>query len=353
MHNRLSTLLFLTVALSGPLAFAQTVTIGDDRSASPEPVSDSPPPSEAPSPSPELPTAIVIAPSSAPPPAAPVVNSSRYEFDMDAYGRAVAIFTPPFSAYVFGPAFGGGADVTGTLFIHPLLNDDAPRSLQPFLQRASSMTLSLSGSGIQTQVSPSPGVLPSYGTVGATFSVDTYVAGFVALAGSLGLQPAWAQSAGFGGTPSSLTLAVPMSTSVGLRANDTRIDAGYALSPSVGTYSPSWNTGFQYAGFLAWRTVIHRFVRLSGSAGLIPAGARLNVAIGVYTSRLFGITAGLGYRRGLLATSDMTAQDRLDADIGFTRWLTETVGLNVTFTMLWTAGRTLDNQLAFSLMVRP
>jgi hypothetical protein len=48
---------------------------------------------------------------------------------------------------------GGGLSLRGEFFVRPLVDDDSPLLLQPFLQRASTFSLQAGGSGSRTAYS--------------------------------------------------------------------------------------------------------------------------------------------------------------------------------------------------------
>jgi hypothetical protein len=197
----------------------------------------------------------------------------------------------------------GGNRARGSLgavsYLTPVVDDDSPRSLQPFLQRVSTVSASLGGGGFVTRA--------PFGSdngdrwVDASAGVDVYVSRYVALAASFAYEYDSAY-------PSGDTIhALSPTAGVGLRFGDVRIDASYSfIATSInGRFSPvEWGS----AG-LGVYAVIARTVVLNPYGRILGGGGTGGASIGFYPQRDLGFwVTGYGgrserYAQRLLATS--------------------------------------------------
>ena len=189
---------------------------------------------------------------------------------------------------------------SGSLFLsgflhHRLIDDDAPLSLQAYLQRTGSVEGTLSLNGFSTDA---PGyVEPFHGvTLGGSFAVDAYPTEVLTL---------WASAAffgsktggGYGGSGTEYLLP-RLELAPGLRFGDTRASVGYTWAPTVanGTYD---GRGLGEL-FLRITSVIGRRVSLSLLGALILSGARGSVSLAVFPTGRLGLGAGFEYAEGAI-----------------------------------------------------
>jgi hypothetical protein len=120
----------------------------------------------------------------------------------------------------------GSADVGALGYLTPVVDSSVARSLQPFLQRASSVYGRVSGGGFSTTYEAATGMhTRNYSYVEASAGVDAYLTSYFALTARLGY--------GYDVLHDKPTLEKGQSlfggAGVGLRFGDARIDAAYAF----------------------------------------------------------------------------------------------------------------------------
>ena len=223
-----------------------------------------------------------------------------------------------------------GARGLGTLqltrYFAPLVDDDAPWSLQPFLQRASVVYGSVSGGGFATRI-PTPGSAFTSTTrtdanVGARFGVDAYVTPAFALTGALG----YGYDVLHDGSSRVNQHAHGFSASggFGLRYLDVRFDVAYSFSASDadGSWSPlRWGTVLGSAYIVIDRRA---YVNLWGR--VLQSGGGGGVDLGLYPTQQLGLFASGYGERGELY-SDPPVFNRAFADAGLSYWFTSRVRL--------------------------
>jgi hypothetical protein len=219
-------------------------------------------------------------------------------------------------------------------YLAPILDDDAPRSLQPFLQRASRVYLGLTGAGFVTQL-PGPSAFVQSGTrsdanIGVGVGVDIYLTPVVALTAALGyandaLHDDFAML-------DQHTNAFSAGAGFGIRIRDVRIDVQYAFQALDvdGTWAPlRWGT-LQGNAFM----VFDRRVSLNLWGRGIEHGGEGGLDLGVYATQDLGFFVGGYGERGYLFASDMLA-NRYQAYGGLSYWFSARarLGLQYAFTL--------------------
>src|SRR5262249_39120293 len=113
-------------------------------------------------------------PAEEPPPPVPVRPPDRWELGASLSG---SIFTVSYDGYpdVHGNDASGGVSLTH--YLTPVVDDGAPRSLQPFLQRVSTISASIGGGGFVTR-NPDGGQDRTDSHFGASAGFDVYVTRF-------------------------------------------------------------------------------------------------------------------------------------------------------------------------------
>lgn len=238
---------------------------------------------------------------------------------------------------------GGGGAVRAALYLRPLANDDSSPSLQPFLQRATSFYLGVSGDGFGISYSAGGQTLArrDYAGAAAHVGADVY-AGRLAC---FGVRAGFAysslrdyDSSQMASAQATRTWFLPASLWVGLRLSDTLISASYAFAVRFDDQRrvdlPSWGTAE-----LGVRTVLERQVDLTFAAWLMTRGAGVSADIGHYVSPRLGLLAGLYYRYGVLFLEDREPRHDTGGSLGLVYWFTGRVGTVLYGSAHWTSAR--------------
>jgi hypothetical protein len=205
----------------------------------------------------------------------------------------------------------GDAAATLTRFLSPVVDDDAPRTLQPFLQRTSTVFASFDfgGTSASAEASPNRGT-PATNRIkliephgGPAIGADVYVIPEFALTGGLAYDydPITEAAAGQGGqfeTTVHIHRVTPHA-GVAARFGDTRIDLSYALELDAVANGDSpgqlWGTISLDA-----ITVIAKEVELRLGGQVFDAGAGASTQIDVFPTKdvdLFGGFFGYAGRK--------------------------------------------------------
>src|SRR5262249_22726850 len=143
----------------------------------------------------------------------------------------------------------GSGALCVSYFLKTVTDDSTPRSLQPFLQRASTLTVSAYVAGYDTAPMPD-GQNYHERQGGISIGLDMYVRRYLAVWGDVRMDAvtltsitAWRQSASSATSVEWSAFAVPLSAGVGLHLRDTRIDVAYKLTP-VMDFAGSWQAPF-------------------------------------------------------------------------------------------------------------
>lgn len=268
-----------------------------------------PPPSALPPPPPPG-----VPPPPAPPrneaPALPGVGPS-WELDAQASGSLYSLSYPGVSTSTSGNAASGSLSVTR--FLAPLVDDDAPRSLQPFLQRASSIYIGVGGGGFVTR-NPNAGQDRTDTNFDANAGLDIYLSRYFAVTGEL--------SYGFDvlhdvGVDQDSHL-FSGSAGFGLRFGDVLFDASYTFTADDvdGSFAPiRWGS----ATITAFCVFDRRFtLNIWGTA--LQDGGEGGLELGYYVTQDFGaFLGGLG-ARGQLYSEDVLV-NRYSGMAGLSYWV--------------------------------
>jgi hypothetical protein len=259
------------------------------------------------------------------PPAAVQLQSS-WELYVTLLGAGYLIQYAP-SAPIPGALGGRGyGSFEVSRYLSPLVDDDAPRSLQPFLQRASHVSALVAGSGFVTLFpgsSVGPGGKRSDEVLAFGVGADVYVTRWLALTGLLGhsLDALHDDVAGVDQTGHSFSA----SAGFGLRAGDVRFDAAYTFGASLG--DAGW-AKLRWGSFQGTLTaVINRRFALVPWGRALQGGGGGGIGVDVYPTQNLGVHAsGYGERGELYSASD-TIENRYSGRAGLSYWLTPRVRL--------------------------
>jgi hypothetical protein len=234
-----------------------------------------------------------------------------------------------------GVPYASGNQLTGTLgvthYLQPLVDDGAPRSLEPYLQRTSTLSFSASaGAWGTSQTNPTAfNFGDTYGGASAGFNV--YATPVLAFTGSFayGYDVAHADM-----TPDQASHSFTGTGGIGLRFGDTRIDGVYAFSArdTEGTFSPlRWGTAT-----LSVTTVIGRRFYMYGWGQALQSGGGGGLTLELHPHRDLDLyIEGYG-KRGEIFSNDAVIADRFGADGGIGYWVAPSVRLQAEYDFAYT-----------------
>jgi hypothetical protein len=192
-----------------------------------------------------------------------------------------------------------GTAATLSRYLAPIIDDDAPRSLQPFLQRASVLSIGFGLSGFSTTTTSSNGVITS------DLGKLTEIGLGPSLGANIYLTPAFALTAGFAyeydvRTESDREVAFGTKThrllpqaGFGIRFGDTRIDLQYRFEGDLVSDQEERLPPAQWGSIvLGVETVIDRTVDLNFGGQVFDAGAAGSASVTVYPTKNVGIFGG-------------------------------------------------------------
>jgi hypothetical protein len=281
----------------------------------------------APVPTPEAVREEPVAPtSSAPPPLPPRIVAPQPRIVLRGSRVELAVYG--------GPSMAGASQVSGsgglslTIYPHrPILDDGAPYALQPFLQRATSLTLSAWAYGTAgyqpSQVGDVPPPASYTSAAGDTrLSTSAYVGRWLVLSGAVGFQASqWTYEGGV-----KRGYGIPFSTGVGVRIRELLLAASYAITPS--SRDGAWSAGDGGAGSLRATVVVRRRVSLGMNVTGARNGATLSTGVTGYPTRAIGIGFDLG---GATAYGGS-----LTAAVSLSYWPSRLIGASLGYRVGWT-----------------
>ena len=257
-----------------------------------------------------------------------------------------------------GDSFGGGATLGATVFLRRVVDDDAAPSLQPFLQRASSIHAEAGGGSTTTNFplavlrSDNPSAyLLRYATVEdrahAAVSADGFWGRFAYTAARLDLDYArWQDEEVIGGfgniTPiatipnaDSSELAIDASVAGGVRWRDLLVYAGWSVTPyRLG--ADAFAVRFWGGAFAGARAVVRRRWDLAARVDVLDGGARAEASATLWLRRRFGLSAGVEGGHGAFFDSAKSF-DRAGGRVAVAWWLTPRFAATVAYAALWQA----------------
>jgi hypothetical protein len=213
--------------------------------------------------------------------------------------------------------------ISGIWFSHPLADDGTPLSLQPFLQRASSIGISAIAGAYSTSDPTWPGTATSQ-WAGFSLAVDRYLTPELALTGEAGVE-----SQAFGSPiPGTATpgLVLPwLSAGAGLRIQDTRVDLAWRFSPVVsGGAIDARAPGFFS---LSLQSVIGQQLLLAGSVRTRASGGGAAASFNYYLTPRFQLGGELAFRRERPASPGSSVADHWVPGADASYWTSRRVKL--------------------------
>ena len=276
-------------------------------------------------------------PASPPTPNNPPAVRSRF----DIQGKIRHFELSPDSRGLQLQHLGGGGGLSAQVFLRPLRHDDSSPSLQPFLQRASSLYITAEGDGAGSSYRQQGQTVlnRTYAAATAGLGAEIYAGRFLYLGAEVGMAYVYLRDTDRQTPPATLaarTWFVPASVSVGLRFSDLLFSIGYSVTVRLREQEradlPSWGVVH-----LALRTVLNRYIDLGCAATLINGGAGLAIATGTYITPQTGLLASLSYRRGILFDGDSDARHQLGARLGLVYWFSSRIGTVLEGLVQWTS----------------
>lgn len=243
---------------------------------------------------------------------APTGNSSRLELDADFEFFSAAIALAPFTADG-GSTLGGDAGAGFTLFGHRIVDDDAPLSLQPYLQYAATLHVGGGGGGYRFTRDASS-TLP--GNDSTNGHAEVSASGYLdrTLYGALSARVNYRHDSDADFT----SLSIPLSLAGGVRLGDVRLSIGWGVAPT--RYNDDvFKVSFWGSAFAEVYAVVHRRLSLEASVSVADGGANVGGGAWLYLLRRFSVGASVHGGHGHNAELGFTA-DHAGADVGFTAW---------------------------------
>lgn len=251
------------------------------------------------------------------PPVAPPAPPALWQLEPVLSGSLYTLHAPSVPN-ASGNRVSGGLGVRG--FFAPIIDDGAPRSLQPFLQRASSVYVGLSAGGFATSRG---NATRSNRYFSVAPSVDFYVTRWLALSAGADYSYSVLSDDGV-----SKTHSIGASAGLGVRGGNARVDLRYAFraNNTDGTFTdPRWGTLT-----LSVFAVFFRSFRVSVYGQLLDAGAIGGVDLGYYATPDLGFFLGGFGGRGHLY-SDNSMVDRAGGSAGLSYWFAPSFRLGPTY----------------------
>ncbi len=215
----------------------------------------------------------------------------------------------------------GSGTLELSLYDERLSDDGAPYSLQPFLQRTSTLTVSVGGSAFSTSAPFLPTSLTGQG-LSAGIGFDRYLPGILALSGSASIG--YSVTSGPTTTSQNPTYVQPaLSFGPGLRWGDTRLDLSWIFQPYFRDGS------FQSNGwgrlFLSLESVLARELFWQLDVSNIPSGARGFAGVDWYPTRSFQISGSVVAERGAVYTDNPALYTRVFPEVALAYWFMRNV----------------------------
>jgi hypothetical protein len=216
------------------------------------------------------------------------------------------------------------ASLAVTRFLKPVLRDDAPISLQPFLQRAGSVSLSLIGGGFVTDDPFARDRTDLY--VGPRLGADVYLAHFLALTASGSYYFDALDDVGV----RQRTHGLAASAGVGLRIRDVRLDVAYTARDNDidGTFE-TYRWGPVSATLFA---VFDRRLALTLAGSAFEGGGSASATAGYYATNRLGLFLSGGGEAGGHYVGGVH-HDQVYGNAGIQYWAAGVVRVGVSYTL--------------------
>jgi hypothetical protein len=238
---------------------------------------------------------------------------------------------PSPSASVYG--FGHG-EAGITVFPRAVVDDDSPLSLQPFLQRLSTINL---GAGGGATVPAQQSVVPPNQRVHATAygDADVYLNRVLAIAAGMSLN--WYEdtmpTVTMAGIVSGGVLQLRPFASVGLRFADLRVNFGWLVS-ATRAIGGDWLDPFYGSVFVDGKLVVARRVAVNLGVTVLRGGATTSAGAAFYFGRRFDLFAsmfgGLSEEPGNLGIGQRRVVS-IGGSLGITAWQSRFFGGSLSY----------------------
>lgn len=291
-------------------------------------------------------------PAGDPSPAPAVPPSSRAQIDLSS-SAGYTTFSPPLGSPIHEDSLSGLGGFALTFYpSSPLIDTDAPLTLQPILERLTTLKLAASGGGFDTRAARLGGPLAAerQGTsISTSFGADAYVTQSFIASASLGFAHFTTTDIGFATATAALRTSsqVPVSLGIGGRFSDARINVGWNVVPT--SADGTWKVPFWSGVSASLTTVFAREVELYVSASGINRGASASAFVGVYPLRQFGIFASIFAESGQLYLDSLAIFSGSGGSLGFSGWLSRHFGGSLTYAPTWLSGSTPTVSHLFTL----
>ena len=221
-----------------------------------------------------------------------------------------------------------------TWYSDRLVDDGSPLSLQPFLQRVSTLGAELSGGGFSTS---DPGWPRSYTAdwVSAAAAVDQYLDRKFAIAATASVERFETSGPVAGALNPTYVLPV-ISAGPGLRLRDTRIDVGYRYAPVV--RDGDWDSRGWGRVYAAVDSLIARTVLLSIDTSTLPSGARASAGFNYYYTPRFQLGGSFSVESGRIYFNDEGVHTRLSPQAETSWWFTPRLRALASYRFVHTTG---------------
>jgi hypothetical protein len=227
-----------------------------------------------------------------------------------------------------GHSTGGEAFAGMTLYLRDVVDDDAPPTLQPFLQRTSFFHLGGGGGGYSA-TNPS-GNVPTFGShfgdVG--LSAGGYAGRWFYGYASLGVSYSEASE---NGVKTSSSLSVPVDVAVGVRAGSLLLAAGWTLRPIAVDDSP-FRVDFWGGVYVRAYGVVRKKLSLGALVQVLDGGAFVAGDATLYLARRFGIGT---YLHGSRSTPGSLGRDNVGTGVSFEAWINSRFALWLAYHFDW------------------
>ena len=260
---------------------------------------------------------------------APTGGSSRLELEAGASFQAGTVRLAPSSAVDDGSAVGGQGGVGLTLFGHRISDDDAPPSLQPYLQYA--FLLHVDGGAGGFHFTRNAGsTLP--GNDSTSGYADASVSGYFDRAVYGALVAGMRYRSDSAGNSTSLTL--PLSVAAGFRLGDVRLSGGWSVTPTRiddGSFEvPFWGGAFGQV-----YAVVQRRLSLVAEVDVVEGGASARGGATLYFLRRFAAGASVNGGHGSESVYGF-GYDAAGADVTFETWVAPRFAIRADYSFQWT-----------------
>jgi hypothetical protein len=186
-----------------------------------------------------------------------------------------------------------------TLFTRPVVDDDAPPALQPYLQYVGRVHLGGSGRGGYSNVPFSDGPARDHRTLTGGY-VDAWADGYVDRKMYLSASIAFHYTDWQSPTLHVTEMTLPFSLGLGIRLGNARLAAGWGATPyrSTAEDAAGWQVRFWGGAWASAYAVIEKRLELFAGLSVIDGGALVRASVTGWFGRRIGLTTGIRGGRG-------------------------------------------------------